>query len=50
MFEVLKSRIATWKRYKTTVSELNLLSNRDLEDLGMKRYDIERIAREASRH
>jgi uncharacterized protein YjiS (DUF1127 family) len=49
MFEVLKSRISTWKRYNRTVSELAALSNRELSDLGIARGDISRIAREAVR-
>lgn len=49
MFEVLKSRYATWKRYSRTVSELESLSNRDLADLGISRHDIQRLAREAAR-
>ena len=49
MFEVLKSRITTWKRYSRTVSELSSLSNRELADLGIMRSDISRIAREAVR-
>ncbi len=49
MFEVLKSRISTWKRYNRTVSELNALSGRELADLGIMRSDIQRIAREAVR-
>ena len=49
MFEVLKSRYSTWKRYARTVSELESLSNRDLADLGIARSDIPRLAREASR-
>lgn len=49
MFEVLKSRYSSWKRYSRTVSELEALSNRDLADLGIARADIGRIAREASR-
>jgi uncharacterized protein YjiS (DUF1127 family) len=49
MFEVLKSRISTWKRYNRTVSELAALSNRELSDLGIARGDINRIAREAVR-
>jgi uncharacterized protein YjiS (DUF1127 family) len=49
MFEVLKSRITTWKRYSRTVSELNALTNRELADLGIARSDINRIARDASR-
>ena len=49
MFETLKSRIKTWKRYSRTVSELEALSNRELADLGIMRTDIGRIAREAAR-
>jgi uncharacterized protein YjiS (DUF1127 family) len=49
MFEVLKSRITTWKRYNRTVSELQSLNNRELADLGIARADIARIARQAAR-
>ena len=49
MFEVLKSRVATWKRYSRTVSELQSLSNRELADLGIARTDINRIAKDAVR-
>ena len=49
MFETLKARITTWKRYSRTVSELTTLSNRELADLGIMRSDINRIARDAVR-
>jgi uncharacterized protein YjiS (DUF1127 family) len=49
MFEVLKSRYAVWKRYSRTVSELEMLSTRELADLGISRCDIPRLAREAVR-
>lgn len=49
MFEVLKSRYTSWKRYSRTVQELESLSNRDLADLGISRSDIPRLAREAAR-
>jgi uncharacterized protein YjiS (DUF1127 family) len=49
MFEVLKSRYASWKRYARTVQELESLSNRELADLGISRSDIPRLAREAVR-
>jgi uncharacterized protein YjiS (DUF1127 family) len=49
MFEVLKARITTWKRYNRTVSELTALSNRELADLGIMRSDISRVARDAVR-
>jgi uncharacterized protein YjiS (DUF1127 family) len=49
MFEVLKSRITTWKRYNRTVTELQSLTNRELADLGIARTDIQRVARDAAR-
>ncbi|WP_421693274.1 DUF1127 domain-containing protein [Aestuariivirga sp.] len=49
MFEVLKSRYSTWKRYSRTVQELESLSTRELADLGISRVDIPRLAREAVR-
>jgi uncharacterized protein YjiS (DUF1127 family) len=49
MFETLKTRITTWKRYSRTVTELQSLSTRELADLGIARADITRIAREAVR-
>ena len=49
MFETLKSRITTWKRYNRTVSELSSLSNRELADLGIMRTDIARVAWESMR-
>jgi uncharacterized protein YjiS (DUF1127 family) len=49
MFETLKTRITTWKRYSRTVSELTALSNRELEDLGILRHDIKSVARKAAK-
>ena len=49
MFEVLKTRSNTWKRYNRTVTELQALTNRELADLGIARADINRVAREAAR-
>jgi uncharacterized protein YjiS (DUF1127 family) len=49
MFEQLKTRYSTWKKYSRTVSELQALSNRELDDLGFGRADIKTVAREASR-
>jgi uncharacterized protein YjiS (DUF1127 family) len=49
MFEALKTRYSSWKRYNRTVNELSQLSTRELSDLGIARGDIARIAREASR-
>jgi uncharacterized protein YjiS (DUF1127 family) len=49
MFETLKTRYTSWKKYSRTVAELEALSNRDLSDLGLSRSDITRVAREAAR-
>ena len=49
MFEQLKTRYTTWKRYNRTVAELSALSNRELDDLGFARGDIAEVARRASR-
>jgi uncharacterized protein YjiS (DUF1127 family) len=38
-----------WRKYRQTVSELGRMSNRELNDLGIARGDIEYIARAAAR-
>ena len=48
VLSVLKSTRATWARntaYKRTFNELDRLSNRELADIGIRRCDIEDIAR-----
>ena len=32
-----------WRNYRRTVAELNSLTNRELDDLGISRGDIDRI-------
>ena len=34
-----------WRNYRRTVNELNALSNRELDDLGIVRGDIPMVAR-----
>jgi uncharacterized protein YjiS (DUF1127 family) len=43
------NRYRRWRRYRETVRELQNLSTRELNDLGIQRVDISRLAREASR-
>lgn len=40
-------KLEKYRRYRRTVSELSRMSNRELNDLGISRCDIERIARES---
>lgn len=38
-------RFKDWQAYRRTVNELSALSNRELNDLGIARADIYRVAR-----
>lgn len=42
----IRNTLRRWGAYQQTVRELNALDNRSLADLGISRYDIDRIARE----
>lgn len=44
-FEEFKANRAQRAEFIATFNELNALTNRDLEDLGMNRYDLRDIAR-----
>jgi len=39
------SKIQAYLRYRATVRELSQLSDRELDDLGIDRFQIERVAR-----
>lgn len=41
------SLLATWNDARVTRRELNRLSDRELDDIGLSRSDIERISRRA---
>ncbi|HEX2137910.1 MAG TPA: DUF1127 domain-containing protein [Microvirga sp.] len=43
------SKIRSYLQYRETVRELSHLSDRELDDLGISRYDIEAIARQHAR-
>ena len=36
-----------WIKFRETCNELNRLSNRELDDLGIRRNDISRVAKQA---
>lgn len=42
----IRENFRNWQQYRRTYNELNRLSNRELADLGISRYDIPRIARQ----
>jgi len=47
MFNFFSTGFKRWNRYNTTKRELDLLTDRELADLGILRSDIPRIARES---
>ena len=49
LLESAADRHAEYRVFRTTMNELNALSNRDLADLGIHRSEIKRIAREAAK-
>jgi uncharacterized protein YjiS (DUF1127 family) len=40
------SKIRTYLQYRETVAELSRLTDRELDDLGISRYEIESVARQ----
>ena len=44
----LGARVERYRAYTKTLRELNALSNRELDDLGLSRSEITRIARQAA--
>lgn len=48
MFDTVVKNYRQWRSYRETVDELNRLSNRDLNDLGISRADITFIARKST--
>ena len=44
----LQRRIAAYNLYRQTYEELQLLSDRDLNDIGIARADIRKIARDTA--
>ena len=43
IIEAIKQRLAQNKRRKVTIKELERLSDRELSDIGITRYDIHRL-------
>ena len=39
------SKVRNYLRYRETVAELSRLSDRELEDLGISRFEIDSVAR-----
>jgi len=44
----IATKFQKWRNYRRTYNELSKLSNRELDDLGLNRYDIPSVARSTS--
>ena len=44
---MILAKVQAYLRYRETVRELSHLSNRELDDLGISRYQIESVARQS---
>ena len=48
IFTSIAQKLESWRRYRASVRELQQLSDRELNDLGIIRSDIDVIARKAA--
>lgn len=48
MFENFSRSYESWRKFRRTYNELDRLSDRELNDLGISRADIARIARKSA--
>jgi uncharacterized protein YjiS (DUF1127 family) len=44
MFKSIVRRFEAWRRYGAAMNELSRLSDRDLADIGVSRFEIQRLA------
>jgi uncharacterized protein YjiS (DUF1127 family) len=43
--KTISEKLTAWRRYREAVRELSQLSDRELDDIGIRRGDIESIVR-----
>ena len=43
--KTLSDKLATWRKYRDAIRELSQLTDRELNDIGIRRGEIEEIAR-----
>ena len=49
LFNNFKSGYRRWRKYRRTVDELSMLNDRELNDIGISRCDINIVARGGKR-
>ena len=48
MVKLIAEKVNAWRRYRVSVRELSRLTDRELQDLGLRRYDIDAVARQSA--
>ena len=48
MVKMIAEKVSAWRRYRVSVRGLSRLTDRELNDLGLNRYDIEIVARQTA--
>ena len=48
MVKMIAEKMSAWRRYRISVRELSRLTDRELNDLGLNRFDIETVARQTA--
>ncbi len=46
--KTMSQKLQAWRRFRDTVRELSRFSDRELADIGIRRGDIEEVARQAA--
>ena len=49
MIKTFSAKLHAWRRFRESVRELSRLSDRELNDLGIGRSDIEDVVRQGAR-
>jgi uncharacterized protein YjiS (DUF1127 family) len=48
MVKIIAEKVSAWRRYRISVRELSRLTDRELNELGLSRFDIEAVARQTA--
>jgi uncharacterized protein YjiS (DUF1127 family) len=47
-FKSISEKLASWRRYRDAIRELSQLTDRELDDIGIRRGDIPFVAAQAA--
>ncbi|MCB1490660.1 MAG: DUF1127 domain-containing protein [Rhodobiaceae bacterium] len=47
LFSNMRKSVQRWNQYRTTLNELNQMTDRELSDIGISRWQIKEVAKSA---